>query len=299
MRVKRIMLLGGSGFLGENLVTLFSQNSRYSILASYNEFKPLVFGNWFQLSVSDHISLKNTIDAFKPDVILNCIALADVEKCEQDTFRAIEVNTNFPKILSDICHQTSTKLIQISTDHFSSNYKHPRNEFSSVWGVNNYGKTKLDGEFFVLQNVNNLVIRVNFFGSGNPNHKSTLDKLLVSIKENKDLTGFTNILFTPVSIANLYNYLEKLLELDVTGLINVASLNEISKYNFIKLVLEYYPNYLGTLAPLEFKAGTFGLVQRPEYMSLDSTYISNLTGIRALSVEKMIHQVLLNLGQTK
>ncbi len=299
MRAKKIMILGGSGFLGQNFVNLFNQNGRYTILASYNEFKPQDFGNWFRFTVSDSACLKDAIDAFKPDVLINCIALADVEKCEQDSFRATEVNTNFPKVLSAICHQTRTKLIQISTDHFSGKYKLPRNEFSSVWGINNYGKTKLAGEYFVLQNANNLVVRVNFFGTGNSKHKSSLDKLLVSIKENSDLTGFTNILFTPVSIVNLYNYLVKLVELDITGLIHVASSNEISKFDFIRLVLEYFPNYLGTLTPLEFKAGTFGLVQRPEYMSLDATYISNLTGIRALSVEKMIDQVLFNLGQTK
>jgi dTDP-4-dehydrorhamnose reductase len=294
MQTKKVLILGGSGYLGANLVSLFRRDENFTILASYNKHRPKIECNWFQFEIAEIDKLKNTIDVFKPDVIVNCIALANVESCEKSLLKAIILNSEFPKALAALSNQTGTKLIQISTDHFSSNLNVPRSESSVVWGVNNYGKSKLLGETHVLRYSENLVIRVNFFGKGDATHKSSLDRLIRSIERNDDLNGFSDIFFTPVSIGKFYEYLSGLITHDVRGLINVASSNETTKYSFMKSVSEFFPTYSGVISPVKFEPIDYGLVQRPKYMSLDSKCADELLKIQQLSVQEMIHQVLFN-----
>lgn len=88
----------------------------------------------------------------RPDVIINCAAHTNVDKCEEQRDLAYKINAIGPRNLSIAATETGAKLVHISTDYvFDGHGTHPQMEFDPVGPVSVYGKTKLEGENFVKQ----------------------------------------------------------------------------------------------------------------------------------------------------
>jgi len=98
-----IAIIGGTGLLGSNLVNLysklninvlaFSRTDATNIQAKYN--RVIDFTNL-------ESSLKNSFKTFRPDIIINAIALVNLEKCEQDINLCQHSNVDIAKVLANL-----------------------------------------------------------------------------------------------------------------------------------------------------------------------------------------------------
>lgn len=52
----------------------------------------------------------------RPDIIINCAGLTNIEECENDIFKAYKVNALGARNLSIIARKLEAKLVHISTD---------------------------------------------------------------------------------------------------------------------------------------------------------------------------------------
>lgn len=88
----------------------------------------------------------------QPQVIINCAAHTNVDKCEQEWDLAYKINAIGPRNLSIAANTVAAKLIHVSTDYvFSGVGDRPFTEFDEVGPKSAYGKTKLEGERFVKE----------------------------------------------------------------------------------------------------------------------------------------------------
>ena len=88
----------------------------------------------------------------KPDVIINCAAHTNVDKCEEQEDLAYKINAIGPRNLSIAATEVDAKMIHISTDYvFEGNGTRPYIEFDKPNPISAYGRTKLEGENFVKQ----------------------------------------------------------------------------------------------------------------------------------------------------
>lgn len=107
-------------------------------------------------------SILSAIDVVKPDVIVHCAALTDVDRCEENPQEAFEINAKGTAnlisaySLSGINPQT---IIYMSTDHVFSGRKWiSYAEYHEPSPVNVYGLTKLSGEVLVNCRVGKTII---------------------------------------------------------------------------------------------------------------------------------------------
>ena len=124
------------------------------------------------LDVSDPNAVSEAVSHFKPDVIINCAAYNFVDKAEGDFDTAFRVNALGPKNLASICKKYNALLVHYSTDYvFDGEKKDFYTEEDESNPINNYGKSKLDGENFLQQETDNfLLFRVSWvFGEGTQN----------------------------------------------------------------------------------------------------------------------------------
>jgi dTDP-4-dehydrorhamnose reductase len=287
---KKILLIGGSGLLGLNWKFYDTQNT---VISTFSRRLPNIFDDWHQFTYNgfNHLDLKNLIIAINPHVIINCAALANVEKCEENKIVSTIVNSNLPKILAIICKEINCKFVQISTDHFDSEIKVPRSEEIGVVPINAYGQTKFSGEKFVLNaNQNALIIRVNFFGFGTIGNPSLLDKILDHFEHGKTFFGFKDIFFTPISIKKLVTNVHKLLQVNQSGIFNLASSNVITKYNFAQAVSDVFELDSKFLKPADSSSVSYRSA-RPKYLALDATKFSYLTDTMNVSVDQMLSEL--------
>jgi FlaA1/EpsC-like NDP-sugar epimerase len=124
---KKILIIGGTGALGRTLVRRY-QHANELIVLSRDEHKQVNMRNmdWTSDSVrykigdvKDPDSLRNAIEEFEPEVIINAAAIKHVPVCEDNPFESVNVNIighqNLIQQIERSRHQIET-LIFVSTD---------------------------------------------------------------------------------------------------------------------------------------------------------------------------------------
>ena len=90
----RILIFGASGFLGLHLVNFLKKKKVELITCGRNSSNSIKIKNY------DKKYLSNLIIKKKPKVIINLVALTDVDLCEQKPLLAKKVNTDIIKSIS-------------------------------------------------------------------------------------------------------------------------------------------------------------------------------------------------------
>tara|TARA_R110000824_G_scaffold72970_2_gene185969 strand:- start:667 stop:1620 length:954 start_codon:yes stop_codon:yes gene_type:complete len=128
MNNKRILIIGGSGALGKTLTKKYQDNNDILIL-SRDEHKHVAISkeSWlnklnvhFRIGdVKDGGSLRNAVEDYKPNIVINTAALKHVPICEDNPFESVNVNIlghqNLIQAIKWSNHKIET-LIFISTD---------------------------------------------------------------------------------------------------------------------------------------------------------------------------------------
>lgn len=84
---------------------------------------------------------------WRPDVVVNCIALGDVDQCETEPALAMQLNAALPAALARACERKGTRLIHFSTDFvFDGALRRPYREDDAPRPLSAYGESKLAGE---------------------------------------------------------------------------------------------------------------------------------------------------------
>jgi len=285
------LVLGGTGLLGSEFVNELSKS--HAVSATFHDVKPFKVGqvNWHRLNAIDLVSTNELIYLLRPKVVINCIALTDVDKCELYPKLAADLNHLLPQTLARICSELGIYLIHISTDHYDSSLRIPRKEQDIVFGINQYGKTKMQGENSILDlNVSALILRTNFFSYSLLRSNSFLNWIVNNLEKDLIIKGFTDIEFSPVSITELISCTFALQKMRINGVVNVSSNMSISKYDFISLVAKVFHFKTNLIEP-SVSDEVKGRVRRPTYMSLDNERLSSILQRKMISLDSMIDQV--------
>ena len=144
----KIIITGSNGQLGNSLVSLLNAGS--SPLGNI----PDAFKNCRiypididQVDITDPASVNNYVDEVKPDIIINCAAMTNVDACETQEELANKINSYGVKLLAAAAEKNGSKFVHISTDYvFSGDASQPYIETDSTSPCTAYGRSKLLGE---------------------------------------------------------------------------------------------------------------------------------------------------------
>lgn len=162
------------------------------------------------LDITNIDEVRKLVTEKQPDVIINCAAHTNVDKCETEWDLAYRINAIGPRNLSIAANIVGAKMIQISTDYvFPGNGTQPITEFDTPAPKSAYGKTKYEGENFVKEFVKeHFIIRTAWlYGDGH-----NFIKTMLKLSENHDtLNVVKDQVGSPTSaaeLARLIHYLE-------------------------------------------------------------------------------------------
>ena len=167
--MNRILLLGGSGILGsEVLVQLHQRKINYAAPSSSD------------LNVKDRVNLERDISEFKPNWIINCSAWTNVDGAEDSYEAALELNAVAVKNIGSLAKEFGCRVVHISTDYvFDGESSRPYGEDAPVSPINRYGRSKLQGEDVLLEILPDgaYVIRTSWlYGASGKNFVKTIAK---------------------------------------------------------------------------------------------------------------------------
>jgi dTDP-4-dehydrorhamnose reductase len=228
----RILVTGASGLLGINLA-VEAMREHEVIGVDRGKLRSALFhvvkSDLLQANAIDSI-----LDSTKPDWLINCAALASLEKCEEDPIQARILNTDLPGELAAACVKRNICFAHISTDSVFDGTRegaYSEEDEPSPPGV--YSQTKLEGERAVAQvNPQAIVARVNFYGWSMGGRRSLGEFFVNNLSEGKNVNGFTDIIFCPVWVNHLSCILIEMLENNLSGLYHVVGAQAMSKYQF-------------------------------------------------------------------
>ena len=225
----KFLIFGGNGVLGSYLYNFIKK--KYYVRKVTRRKKNGIYLKYYNFK-----NIQKIISKEMPDVIINSIALTNVDKCETNKKLAYYTNVKITKLISsailDLKHKKPF-FIHISSDQVYSG-RGPHNE-KNPKPLNYYSKTKLLSEKFVNLK-RGCVLRTNFLNySKKPGNLNNW--IINSVKKNSEIFGFKNIYFSPLSLNKLSKIIIQISQKKIGGIYNLGSVGGISKGNYIKKFL--------------------------------------------------------------
>ena len=109
----KIAIIGGTGLLGSNLVKLYYEYDVRSFSRGHSANVSKINNNILNFDCLDN-ELSQYFDAWKPNIIINAIALVSLQKCEDDYEAANDINCNIAVQISKIAQKYIERPITFS-----------------------------------------------------------------------------------------------------------------------------------------------------------------------------------------
>lgn len=228
----RILVTGASGLLGLNFALRYHADHQVSGVVHRNPLRNPPFRQ-IVADLSDPKMLEAVLEQTQPEVVLHCAALANLDECERNPQRAIEINVNLPAALARCAARDGFRLVHLSTDAVFDGQRGDYTEEDTPNPLSVYARTKRQAELRVLETCSQaLVARVNFYGWSLSGQRSLGEFFFYNLKEGRPVKGFTDVLFCPLEATQLADLLLSLVRKGAAGLFHVVSSECQSKYQF-------------------------------------------------------------------
>ncbi len=201
--MKKILVTGCNGQLGRAVNQVYAPEITEGTVEIINT-------DVSNLDITSINDVVRVVEECRPDVIINCAAHTNVNKCESDWDNAYKINAVGPRNLSIAAKKTGAKLIHVSTDYvFDGESDRPYMEFDATKPCGAYGRTKLEGEKFVKQFADRFfIVRTAWlYGDGN-NFVKTMLKLSETNEEVKVVADQFGTPTSALELARLIHYIE-------------------------------------------------------------------------------------------
>ena len=260
--MKKIWITGAEGHIGTALIDLL-EGVEYQLLPTdINE-----------VDITKIDEVTQFVHVNRPDVVINCAGLTDVQDCENNVDEAYRVNAIGVRNVALAANEVNAKVIQISTDDvFDKESRVPYNEFDNVHPRTIYGKSKEAGEKILTQLLNRFVIIRSswIYGIG----RDFVDEVLRNVGQGKTMEVPNNQYAAPTSAKELAKVIRYFIDNEEYGLYHVVCPGSCSRYEFARTILEYS----GKAGELDLYPVVIEDSARPTYSVLDNMML-RLTGI--------------------
>jgi dTDP-4-dehydrorhamnose reductase len=176
------------------------------------------------------------IGRHRPDLVLHCAALTDVDACEADPDAARRANRDAAARVAEACRRHGAALVHVSTDSVYGG-PGPHREDEPVGPVNVYARSKADGELAVLEVLPSaIVVRTTMHGWRPAPRVSFSESILRSLLRGERPTLFRDVSFSPLVAGEIAELAQRLWRAGVEGVVNVGSADGVDKAEFGRVV---------------------------------------------------------------
>ena len=265
----KILILGSTGMLGSEIFETLSRVKSYRLFTS-SRTKMRKSKNHLQIDLANEEYLEK-IQAIGADLIIYCTGNTSISDCEVNPELARKLHVDVPSQISRACK----KIIYISTDSVFGGDHPPYSESSSVSPLNFYAQSKSEGEKEIKKkSLDYMIIRTNMYGVRSSRGQSIVEWAVDNMSKGKRINGFSDLFFNPLSVGQISEAIQFLIEKDFSGIINVAGDYSISKYEFLSRLassLGYDSDIVNMSSSKDYFA-----VQRPKNTTLDIKTLKQL-----------------------
>ena len=291
----RVVIFGGSGLLAVNWA-IYCRESHDIHLVLHNRIVHFEGVSFHTVNNFDEPAIESVLKAIKPDLVVNTVALTNVDYCEQHQEVAFATNSTLASLIAGVCVDLGIKLLHISTDQLFDGKKNQYREDDVCSPINVYGRSKLAAENNILNVFSEaLIVRTNFFGWGTSYRQSYNEFIERTIQRKSPVYLSPSIFFTPVYLRQLVEYCMQLAIMDAYGIFHVSSDERVSKSAFGQMLCVSQKLDPSFISDVELETGLTRVIgQRPRNMALKNQKLKDALGIETIRISDMLHSLALD-----
>jgi len=150
--MKKILITGSNGLLGQKLIIKLSQNPNFEVIG-ISRGENRVLNTDFQykdVNICDEKAVVEAFDYFKPEIVIHTAAMTNVDICESDKEGCIDLNVNATRYILEAGKKYKSHIIHLSTDFIFDGEDGPYTEEAVPNPLSFYGHSKWDAEKLVM-----------------------------------------------------------------------------------------------------------------------------------------------------
>lgn len=262
----RLLITGVGGQLGTEVFNL-SSHENFGIYFAYEPKKPNE--NLFEVDIRDRNKVFDIVKKIRPNWIVHCAAATKVDWCETHKEEALGINFSGTKNLIDAAKEVNSRFLYVSTDYVFDGERGDYKETDETNPINFYGKTKLDGELYVKNFENYLILRTSHMYSpiGDNFALWSIGKLKSGTVECPN-----DMISSPTLASELAEAILKSIEKELNGVYHSAGNEPISRYGFAKKIAKIFGYEDSGIRAVKMEAINF-TAKRPKNSSLNISKI--------------------------
>ncbi len=230
--MKKLLVTGASGLVGACVARQAA--GRFDTLGVFQTYRPPRFPCRLEpLDLTDASVVRAMLEAFCPDIIIHCAALADADRAQREPELARRLNVDATSTLVGSARQLGAKLVFLSTDLvFDGRKGAPYVEEDPPHPLSLYGQTKLEAEQTVRATANQWVIaRTSLVAGPSPRGDRSLDeKFGRALQAGRRVRLFVDEFRCPVHVFDLAGAVLELAEGPHEGVFHLVGSERWSRY---------------------------------------------------------------------
>jgi dTDP-4-dehydrorhamnose reductase len=273
---RRVVVTGASGLLGAHLVAALGAEDTVTGIDRHPWWgdtpATIVPGD-----LLDDAFVTNTIRDARPEMVIHCAALANVDRCEEEPALADRYNHLMTRTLAEAAGPECL-FVYITTDGLFAGNRSFVTEDEPPQPRTVYARTKLAGERAVVDvTANHLILRTNFYGWSSGRKQTSGEWLIQALEAGQPMTLFDDFFFTPIYVADFVERIDRLTRTAHRGVFHLCGAERVSKYQFGATMGEMAG--VSTAAVRRGSIDAAGLkAPRPKDMSLNCDRFRNAAG---------------------
>lgn len=274
----RVLIVGSGGRLGSAL--LREWRADFPDIAGFARR---------DLDIGDEKALHERLDPVGFDVLVNCAAQTNVDRCETEQDEAFRLNARAAQVLGEIASKKGARVIHISTDYvFDGEKRTPYSEDDPVTPISVYGESKRAGETLLLGvSDQHLAVRVSWvFG---PDRPSFIDGILKRALNEERVDAIGDKVAVPTYTLDAAQLLRPFLDdVNVGGVLHLCNTGECTWQEYGQYAIDCalaagVPLKARKVEPLKMADLKAFIAKRPVYTAMGTTKLEHLTGLKPRS----------------
>jgi dTDP-4-dehydrorhamnose reductase len=233
--MKKIVLIGASGQLGNDIVKVGLNTNNFEIKALSHS----------DIDITNFNQTKLELESIGPDIVINTAAYHKVDEVEDNPEKAFLVNSVAEKNLAELSASNGWTLVYLSTDYL---FGHEQNkttayiETDNPAPINVYGVSKMAGEALTRYiSPKHFIVRVSgLYGTAGSSGKGgNFVELMIRLgKEKGEVKVVNDQILTPTYTLNIAQNLLSLLETTHYGTYHMTSEGQCSWHQFAREIFD-------------------------------------------------------------
>ena len=282
--LQTILVTGANGQLGNELRVIAPEYAGFKFLFVTKE----------ELAIENNEAVSNYFTVHHINYCINCAAYTAVDKAEVEKENAFLINATAVGNLAEVCKKQNVQLIHVSTDYvFDGTSKQPYKETDKTNPVSIYGKSKLQGEEWALQNNPScIIIRTSWlYASFKNNFVKTMLRLM---KEKESINIVSDQFGCPTYAADLAAAIMQIITSNKSnknpGIYHYTNAGITNWYEFAVAIKKTTGStcIVNPISTAEYPTAA----KRPAYSVLDTTRITSTFGLTIPAWEDSLQKCL-------